>query len=167
MNQAVARRGDPDPVRLSRDVIDFLESGLSVILGVVGPDGRARAGRALAVRVLADGRLRLIYPEEGNAAIIAAAAAAGPLAVTFSAPVSHRTIQIKGSSCQPEEMDEQDRLATDRQASTFAATLEAIGYPPYFVNAFCRYSSAKLCVLSVLPQIAFEQTPGPGAGGSL
>ena len=51
----------------------FVESGLSIVVGVVGPGGRALTGRALAARVMRDATIRLIYAEEGNAAITVAA----------------------------------------------------------------------------------------------
>ena len=38
-----------------------------------------------------------IYPAEGNSAISDTAQSGGPIAVTFSAPMSHRTIQLSGS----------------------------------------------------------------------
>lgn len=152
---------------LSDEIVAFIESGVSIVIGVVGPDGRARTGRALAARVGRDGTIRLIYTEEGNAAVTVAAQSGGPIAVTFSAPLSHRTLQIKGFSCRPEQLEPDDEAVSQRQTEAFAAILGVVGHSPTFVRAFSDYRCAPLSVLSFPAQEAFEQTPGPGAGRSL
>jgi hypothetical protein len=162
-----ASAGTPGAVFLSDEIVAFIASGVSIVIGVVGPDGRAQTGRALAVRADGEGTIRLIYPDEGNAAVVATARSGGPIAVTFSAPLSHRTIQIKGFSCKAEQLEPEDRISAEHQSNAFAAILRAIGYPSAFVQAFCDYGSTALCVLSFPAQAAFEQTPGPGAGQSI
>jgi hypothetical protein len=152
---------------LSDEIVAFIESGLSIVVGVVGPGGRALTGRALAARVTRDGTIRLIYAEEGNAAITATAQSGGPIAVTFSAPLSHRTVQIKGFSSRSEELQPEDEASARQQTDAFAAILGAVGHSPAFVQAFSDYRSSALWVLSFPAQEAFEQTPGPGAGRSL
>ncbi len=152
---------------LSDQIVAFIESGGSIVMGVAGPGGQARPGRALAARVIRDGTIRLIYPEEGNAAITASAQLGGPIAVTFSAPVSHRTVQIKGFFSRTEALEAEDEDCLRRQTDAFALTLAAVGEPPRFVQAFCDYRLSPLRVLSFQAQEAFEQTPGPGAGRSL
>jgi hypothetical protein len=152
---------------LSEEIADFIQSGVSIVVGVVGPDGRALGGRALAARVEQDARIRVIYPQEGNAALTAAAASGGPVAVTFSAPLSHRTVQIKGFSSLHEVLEPEDEASVQRQGAAFAAILVAVGHPPVFVNAFSSYLAATMLVFSFPAEEAFEQTPGPGAGRSL
>lgn len=152
---------------LSDEIADFIQSGVSIVVGVVGPDGRALGGRALAARVTQDARIRVIYPQEGNAALTAAAEAGGPVAVTFSAPLSHRTVQIKGFSSRFEGLEPEDEASVRRQGDAFAAILVAVGHPPVFVNAFSRYLASTMLVFSFPAEEAFEQTPGPGAGRSL
>lgn len=165
-NRAGGEAGVPG-ASLSDEIVSFIESGLSIVVGVMGPGGRATTGRALAVRVLPDGLVRLIYAEEGNAALSATAAAGRAIAVTFSAPLSHRTLQIKGFSSSVAELEPDDSASVQRQTDAFGAILGAIGYPPSFVQAFSDYRSSPLCVLSFRAEAAFEQTPGPGAGRSI
>lgn len=156
-----------DQVLLPNDLVEFIQSGVSVIVGVVGADGRAKAGRALATRVQTDGSIRIMYPTEGNAAITASAQSGSPIAATFSAPLSHRTIQLKAASSRAEQLDPEDRFSVGRQMDAFAAILRILGFPPYFVQSFCDNRSQSISVLSFLPQAAYEQTPGPGAGREL
>ncbi len=154
-------------VVLSHEIVAFIESGVSIIVGVVGADGRARAGRALSVRVSAIGAIRLVYAVEGNAALMSTAQSGGPIAVTFSAPMSHRTIQLKAPTTKAEQLEPDDRVSLMRQTDAFAAVLGAIGYPPSFVTSFRDRRSLDVCALSFIPNAAFEQTPGPGAGREL
>jgi hypothetical protein len=155
------------PLLLPDEVLDFIQSGVSVIVGVVGPDGRAQAGRALATRIVPGGAIRLMYPEDGNAAITLSAQSGGPIAVTFSAPISHRTIQLKAASSRLELLEPEDRINVDAQIDAFAGVLRALGFPPPFIQSFCANRSETISVLSFVPQAAFEQTPGPGAGREL
>jgi hypothetical protein len=164
VNLPVATAG---AIHLPDEVLDFIQSGVSVIVGVVGPDGRAQAGRALASRVVGDGAIRLMYPDEGNAAITASAQSGGPIAVTYSAPISHRTIQVKAASSRLEQLEPEDRISLEAQVDAFAGVLRALGFPPPFLKSFCDNRSKSICVLSFVPQEAYEQTPGPGAGRAL
>jgi hypothetical protein len=159
--------GRAGPVLLPDEVLEFVQSGVSVIVGVVGADGRAQAGRALATRVVSGGAFRLMYPADGNAAITASAQSGGPIAVTFSAPLSHRTIQLKAGSSRAEQLDPEDRISVEHQIDAFAAVLRVLGFPPPFVKSFCDNRSKSISVLSFVPQTAYEQTPGPGAGREL
>lgn len=154
-------------VALPDEVVSFIESGVSIVVAVVGATGRAHAGRALAARVLPDATIRVIYPVEGNDAIAAAVQAGGPIAVTFSAPLSHRTLQIKGHSSRPEQHDPLDRAVSQLQGRAFAEVLAAAGHPPTFVQALLDYCASPSKVLSFPAEEAFEQTPGPGAGRTL
>jgi len=155
------------PMQLPDEVLEFIQSGVSVIVGVVGANRRPEGGRALATRVVAGGIVRLMYPTEGNAAITASAQSAGAIAVTFSAPLSHRTIQLKAGSSRVEQLEPEDRISVERQMDAFAAVLRALGFLPPFVQAFCDNRSERIDVLSFVPEVAFEQTPGPGAGREL
>ncbi len=154
-------------VALSDEVISFIESGVSIVCAVVGPAGRAQTGRALAARVLPDATIRVIFANEGNEAIAAAAKAGGKIAMTFSAPMSHRTLQIKGYSSGLEELGPEDDALTGQQCDAFAGVLRGAGHPPGFVMAFLEYRLSKLWVVNFPAHEAFEQTPGPGAGRAL
>jgi Transition state regulatory protein AbrB len=167
IDRGTASAAGPGPVLLSDEVVDFIQSGVSAVIAIVGPDGRARPGRALGSRVLGDGTIRLLYPAEGNAAVEAFVQSGGPIAVTFSSPVSHRTIQIKALSCRAETLAPADQISAERQAGAFGAILASMGYAPVFVKAICGHRLSHLRVLSFAPEAAFEQTPGPGAGRAI
>ena len=152
---------------LSGVVADFIESGVSIIVGVAGTDGRAHAGRALASRVVAPDTIRVILTAEGNGAIEASAAREGSIAVTFCAPVSHRTIQIKGRTSKIEEIGPEDLSAAETQSRVFGEVLSSVGHSPDFARVISDYQPSALRVISFQAHEAFEQTPGPGAGRAI
>jgi hypothetical protein len=145
----------------------FCAGGTSFVLATVDPDGRAVTGRALACTFGPEGALRVLFEAEGNDALIEAAARGAALAVTFSDPVTNRSLQLKGPCCAPDDVTPADMAEADRQAQAFAGVLRLIGYSDAFAAAYCRVSAAGLraCVMS--PAAAFEQTPGPGAGRAI
>lgn len=145
----------------------FCTGGVSIVAGMAGPDGRALTGRALACVCDADGRMRLIFDAEGNDALALAAAAGGALAVTFSDPISHRSLQVKAPRSAAAVPSDTDIAEAGRQARAFAAVLRLIGYGDAFAEAYCRFSPADLRACTLLPDCLFEQTPGPGAGRAL
>lgn len=145
----------------------FCASGTSIVLGTVGPDGRAVTGRALACSFGPDGALRLFYDPEGNEALTDAARRGAALAVTCSDPVTNRSLQLKAPGCAPLEPAPEDRDETGRQARAFAAVLRLIGYSDAFAEGYCRFDPGALRAVVATPTAAFEQTPGPGAGRAI
>lgn len=67
---------------LPTDLVHFIQSGVSIIVAVVGAYGRAQTGRALAARVVASDSVRLPYPAAGNAL----ATHAAPLTAALTPP---------------------------------------------------------------------------------
>lgn len=167
-NDARTRNNVPSPMAglivVPVEILEFIRSGAPVIVGVVGPDGPAKAGRAHATRVAEGGALRWMYPTDGNMAISAVVRSGGLLAGTFGALLSHRTIQLKAASSREEQLEPQDRISVECQMDAFAAVLRGFGFPPCFLRAFCDNRSTHIIGLSFVPQAAYEQTPGPGAG---
>lgn len=145
----------------------FCASGTSIVVGTIGPDGRALTGRALACTFGPGDLLRLVLVAEGNDAVTEAAARGAPLAVTFSDPVTNRSLQLKGPRCAPDAVTPADVVEADRQARAFGAVLRLIGYTDAFAEAYCRFARDELRAVVVTPAAAFEQTPGPGAGRAL
>jgi hypothetical protein len=156
----------PD-LMLSDEIVAFVQSGVSIIVGVVGADGRPKTGRALGARFVTAGTVRLIYPLLTNHPLLAAAQSSGQIAVTFSAPLTHRTIQLKGICRQPEPVEPEDIASAEEQARIFAKTLQTVGHTKPFADAYCSFGASELAVLSLSVKSAFEQTPGPGAGRSI
>ena len=93
--------------------------------------------------------------------------ATGAVAVVFSQPSTHRTIQLKGTDAIVEPLEAGDRDIMARQASAFAADIALLGYPFAIAHALLASEPSELVAISFTPSAAFIQTPGPRAGAPL
>ena len=111
--------------------------------------------------------MRLLLPRPGNEGLLAMVEQGAPIAITFSQPITHRSIQVKGSRGAITTLDEEDRLESVRQSQGIRQELVDVGYPPSFAEAYCRVDPDILVALDLTLDAAFVQTPGPGAGAEL
>ncbi len=152
---------------LSAELAEFCQSGVSVIIAVGGRGNVPLSGQGCACRVLEDGRMRILLLRRSNHAIIAAADQDAPIAVTFSQPLTHRSIQIKGINPATGEPTLSDRQAAVEQSAGLEQELRDVDYARRFTEAYCAVDVDDLVALDFDPVAAFVQTPGPGAGAEL
>jgi len=93
-------------------------------------------------------------------------AANGMIAVVFSQPSTHRTIQLKGTDARLVAVTAADRAVAARHLGAWVEDLCRIGYTPEFANAL-RGHPERIVAIRFTPAAAFQQTPGPGAGQRL
>jgi hypothetical protein len=86
------------------------------------------------------------------------------IALTFHQTVSYKTVQLKGRFLESGELTPQDWEAVERQKNILTEQSKVYGIPP---NIGLRIFPSDLVKLRVVVQQAFEQTPGPDAGGKL
>lgn len=86
------------------------------------------------------------------------------LAVTFHQTVTYKTVQLKGRFLESGELTPQDWEAVERQKSILTEQAKVHGIPLHIGS---RIFTADLVRIRFIVQQAFEQTPGPGAGGTL
>lgn len=86
------------------------------------------------------------------------------VAVTFHQTVTYKTVQLKGRFLESGELTSQDWEAVERQKSILAEQARLHGIP---LQIGSRILSTDLVRIRFIVQEAFEQTPGPGAGGTL
>jgi hypothetical protein len=161
----VAEGGAPGV--LTPELEAFCQSGISVIVAACRPAEAPVAGLACGCRILADGRMRLLLPRPGNEKLLAMVECRARIAITFSQPFTHRSIQVKGSQGVVTTLDQEDRREAVRQGQGVRRELVVVGYPPGFAEAYCRVDPDILAAVDVVLDAAFVQTPGPGAGAEL
>jgi hypothetical protein len=149
---------------LTQELAEFCESGVSVVIAASTADGLPIAGRGKACRITPEGTMRIFLPEPGNTALLAAFSAGSPVAVTFSAPRNHRSIQVKGCAVRPVALEDGDLDRVARQVREFENDLVYVNYPPRFSAAYTAYRAEEIVAIEFAPKDAFVQTPGPGAG---
>lgn len=152
---------------LTPDIISFCESGVSVIIALGGRDAAPVAGMGSGCRMLQTGRMRLLLPGESNRSLLEAAAQGEPVAVTFSQPVTHRSIQVKGVGTAVVEPTDHDRLEAIRQLAGLSEELREIDFTSPFTDAYCHVDEDGIAAIEFDPLQVFVQTPGPGAGAEL
>lgn len=163
--ESSARGGTPDGPRLSDELVELVESGVSMLVGTCDAAGRPEAVRGLGARVSEDRRRVTVML---NAALAARTRdnllEHGRLAVAFSRIFDHRTIQLKGHVVSIRDGDPGDHALQERYVVAFAEQVSLAGLP----RSVVRNVRLEPCLVVELEVDAlFEQTPGPRAGEAL
>ena len=125
-------------------------------------------GRCLGCRVAANReRVTVFIASAQYEPFFAALAASRAIAVVFSLPSTHRTVQLKGTDAAVGPLEPGDAQMIERHVDDFAGELGALGYPRDVVRAYHWCDAAELRAVTFTPSAAFEQTPGPGAGAPM
>jgi hypothetical protein len=146
----------------------ILLPGISMTASSRGAGNRAELGRVHGVRVAGDRRrVTVLLPGDQYPDLIDALRASRAIAVVFSQPSTHRTIQLKGADAEVGAPDAADRELARRCTEGFAAELAALRYDENVVRAALWFDPEALVAVGFTPCAAFQQTPGPRAGAPL
>ncbi len=150
---------------ISAELKHFLESGISILVGTRDARLAPDCFRALGARVEEGGReLTVFAPDAVARASLANLRDNGRVAVCFTRPEDHRSIQLKGRVLELRPADEAERRLVDRYRSALAAILGEIGLPP---RTTLRMNHWPCHAVRFEVEAVFVQTPGPGAGERL
>lgn len=150
------------------ELAGFLQSGISMHAAAVGSGNLAHLARAAGCRVAPDRRSLTVYVVESQARELLDALRANPVvAVAFTKPRSHRTVQLKGTDARVVGVPPDDFPDVDRQVAVFDAELRSIGFPERFGRTLAGGSLLGLAAITFTPSSGFLQTPGPSAGTAL
>ncbi|CAO3430935.1 hypothetical protein [Azospirillum endophyticum] len=150
---------------LDAAVLNFLDRSLSVNVATSDRAGRPLVARAVAARTEDGGeRLSVLIDGRANAALVAAVAETGRLAVVFSEPSTHRSLQIKGEGAAVAVPTAEEAALAGLYIDGFVAELTGIGFTESFLRAVMAFDPADLVTLHLRPSAVFDQTPGPRAG---
>jgi hypothetical protein len=86
------------------------------------------------------------------------------VAVTFHQTVTYKTVQLKGRFLESGELSSRDWESVERHQKILTEQAKAHGIP---MSIGARLFATDLVKLRIVVDEAFEQTPGPGAGGTL
>src|SRR5262249_60081133 len=119
----------PQAPLLDDDNAAFIQSGVSINAASSGPGNVPAVSRALGCRLSPDrNRVTVFLAASRSAALLEAIAASRRIAVVFSQPSTHRTIQLKGSDAVRAGVEDGDWALIERCAHGFGADLAAAGY---------------------------------------
>jgi hypothetical protein len=154
---------------LDADLITFLESGCSTIVGLLTPSGEPFATRGWGTVVVDPERptVRLLV---GVAAVASVGRRAGDgssfaIAVTGADVRTLRSVQLKGTAHSLEDVTDDDLACTARFCDAmFDAIADVDGIRRELME---RLAPADLVACTVDVDEMYDQTPGPGAGAPL
>lgn len=150
------------PLVLSPDVTEFLESGVSILVGSRDHDNKPECVRGLGAAVSPDrSSVKLFLHEDHAKRLCADFADNGRIAVAFSRFLDHKTLQLKGSVREVRNGTDADTVLQERYLSAFAEQISFAGLPASVLRRV-RLSPAVVVAFDV--EEIFQQTPGPDAG---
>lgn len=112
-------------------------------------------------------QLELILNEPQSVTLLQDIDRTQTVAVVFSEPTTHRTLQMKGRDARIITADQQDMALAARSTEAFAVEIGKLGYSKVFTNRLMSCVETGLMVVRFTPQEIYQQTPGPEAGKRL
>lgn len=156
--------GPPTPV-LDAEQGKFVCSGVSISAASCRTGGLPNLARATGCRLSPDRRTAtVLFAATPAAGLIEDIRRNATIAVVFSLPATHRTLQIKGTDARIVPLDPGDRELAARYVDAFVAGLEPLGYPGPVVRRVLASDPDDLVAVCFTPSAGYSQTPGPEAG---
>lgn len=157
-----------DSRRLDPEHAAFIQGRVSIIAASRNHDNEPNLSRAIGCRVSADRRrVTLFLFAAQSGALLADVRANGAIAVVFSQPSTHRTVQLKGTDAAAAELTKDDVQVLGAYRQKFIAELESIGFSEPFTRALLACPAGDVVAVGFTVAAAFVQTPGPKAGTPL
>lgn len=153
---------------LSPELIAMMDKGVSVIVSSCDLVLRPSIMRAVGSALAQDRRTITVYLSRPQSRqLLQDIATTGRVAVVFSEPASHRTVQVKARGARLREAQAGDAPLLARYLRSMEAEVEQVGFAPSFTRAMLAHRLEDLVAVSFEPEQAFDQTPGPKAGAAL
>lgn len=157
---------DATSIQLTTEQATFLQGPVSINVAASGRDGWPCVCRAQGCVVARDRRTVtvLLSARRGREVLDALDGGSG-IAAVFSRPATHATLQLKAVHAARVPVNAALKACNARYAQRFADELVGLGYGTDLGKGIVRLMSASdLTALRFVPEIVFDQTPGPAAG---
>ena len=159
---------DTETVLLDATRADFLTHHVSILVGSCSADCVPSVVRAYGCRVAPDRRSITVFLSVAQSQqVLRDLRAGGGIAVVFSRPRTHETVQLKGARAQIVPLADGDRETMRAYGQSFSEEVGAVGFGAPFQHAIMFGVEDEAVAVSFAPTAAFEQTPGPSAGQPL
>ena len=148
--------------------VAMMARGVSVIVASRNEARVPSVMRAVGSRVRDGGRQITVYLARSQGqCLLDDIARSGAMAVVFSQPESHLTLQLKTRRAQVRALRDDDWPALMRYRESMEREVGAVGFGPAFVHAMLAHRLDDVVAVDFCPEDAFDQSPGPRAGASL
>jgi len=153
---------------LDEDNAAFVQGGVSIVAASRGDDLVPSIGRASGCRVSADRlEVTIFVIQSHSVELIDDIRTSRRVAVVFSQPSTHRTLQLKADDAQLRSLRDDERVIVARYVDAFAREIGRLGHTDGQARAVFECRDDDLVAVQFTPDAAFEQTPGPRAGSPL
>jgi hypothetical protein len=157
----------PKPV-LDAETAVFIQRYVAVNLATTNAANRAAVTRVYGCRVAEDlSNITLFIASNCNQSVLDNIKANGVIAVVFTRPVTHQTIQFKSTDARLAAVKETDHPLIQAYCDSLIEELQRAGFPPAFTRAMIPPLEKLDTAICFTPMTAFSQTPGPQAGKKL
>jgi hypothetical protein len=155
-------------VPLPPDLVAMIARGVSVIVASRDAALRPNLMRAVGSRIEDDGSTITVYlARRQSRQVVQDLAATGHIAVVFSEPSTHRSLQLKATRVEMRSADAGDTSVLERYAQAMEREIQQVGFAPPLTRAMLAHRLDDLVAVRFTPEHAFDQTPGPRAGTPL
>jgi hypothetical protein len=162
------RKKVPTPPVLDVHHADFITHHVSILVASCSRERVPSITRAFGCRVSPDRcTVTLFLSVPRSTSVLRDVRAGGALAVVFSRPSTHETLQLKGADARIVVLDEDDRKGMQAYGDSLANDISQIGWREPFVSALVSALGEEAVGVAFTPSAAFVQTPGPDAGRRL
>ena len=157
-----------DTLLLSPDLVDFMLGPVSIKIGSCSA-GVPSVAQGFGCQIAADRRKVCVFVSESRCAgVLRDLRAGAAVAVVFSRPQTHRTLQLKAPLARIEALMPGDQALIDIHGQRTTRELTSLGYPLQFAQGVMTLGDCQDAVrVCFEPALAFDQTPGAGAGMQL
>jgi hypothetical protein len=160
--------GTKQPSPLDAALADFVQGGVSVVIASSNAALEPDVVRGCGCRISRDlRRVTVLYDKLRGARVLDDFAANGRIAVVFTQPSTHRTIQLKGTDAAMVRPAAADLSLARGHRDKWIEELSRLGYTREFSAAVWGPLPESLAAIAFTPTTAFQQTPGPAAGQPL
>jgi hypothetical protein len=146
----------------------FIRCGVMVSVASRNARHVASLSRALGCRVAPDRRrVSAFLPASQCETLLRDLRDTGTIAVVFSQPSTHRTIQLKGTDAALGPLAAGGTALIDANIDALVKDVVPLGYTEVMVRTLLAYEPGDVVEVTFTPTAAFAQTPGPQAGRRL
>ncbi len=147
---------------------EFISGAVSINAASCRTGGFPALARGVGCRVADDRRsVNVLFGATAAGDVLDGVRRSGSIAIVFSDPGTHRTLQLKGDDALVLRSECGDEHLVARYRDAFVAVLAPYGHTEEMVRALLACPVDDLVVVHFTPTSAFSQTPGPHAGEPL
>lgn len=155
-------------MRIDDELAAFMEQGVSVILATCNAALVPSLVRATGSRVdRATGTVSVFVSMSHAGGVLADLREHGRIAVVYSKPSTHRSIQVKGADARIVPLREGDWASICLYREALVQDITGLGYPAAVIRSMLSVEREDMVAVTFTPDAVFQQTPGPDAGKPL